>query len=110
MNPSVTITLAPTKAAKPGWLSRLVVGFRAHICRHEFRLSDLTETGIALPEKPPQNSGYYIWLDYYTKLSVHPANSERVSWTCCKCGKEYRAHCGLDVLSRSRGTVRPTSI
>jgi hypothetical protein len=105
MTSAVNIILAPTKSGKPGWLSRLVVRFRAHICRHEFRLADLTETGIAQPEKPAGSARYSEWLDYYARLSSHPANSERVTWACCKCGKEYRAHCGLDVLSRSRGTV-----
>lgn len=28
----------------------------------------------------------------------HPWHTERVTWSCHKCGKEFRAHCGLDVL------------
>lgn len=71
-------------------------------CSHEFILSDLTLTGIQQPEKPSPNSAYYVWLDYYARLSSHPANSERVLWTCCKCKKEYRAHCGLDILSHGK--------
>jgi hypothetical protein len=83
-------------------LWRWVRGFRMAICRHEFRLSDLTDTNIAQPAKPPEGSGYYAWLDYYCGLSAHPANSERVKWACCKCGKEYRAHCGLDILNHGK--------
>lgn len=71
-------------------------------CRHEFRIADLTDTDIAQPATPPEGSGYYAWLDYYCGLSAHPANSERVKWACCKCGKEYRAHCGLDILNHGK--------
>lgn len=102
MTSAVNSILAPTKSGNLGWLPRPVVRF---LCRHEFRLTDLTETGIAQPEKPSRSARFSEWLDYYARLSSHPANSERVSWACCKCGKEYRAYCGLDVLSRARGTV-----
>ncbi len=25
---------------------------------------------------------------------------KRVAWPCCKCGKVFRAHCGLDISPR----------
>lgn len=69
--------------------------FRRPTCRHEFRYSDLKLTGIAVPPMPKDYEGAMQW---YRNQYSHPSHSERVSWLCRKCGKEFRAHCGLDVL------------
>jgi hypothetical protein len=69
--------------------------FGASACRHEFRYSDLKRTGIPVPPMPADFEGAMEW---HRKAHSHPSHSERVSWKCSKCGKEFRAHCGLDVL------------
>jgi len=32
---------------------------------------------------------------------------ERVEWPCCKCGKIFRAHCGLDITPKHGSVERP---
>lgn len=64
-------------------------------CRHEFRYSDLKLTGIPATPIPTDFEGAMEW---HRNEYRHPSFSERVSWRCHKCGKEFRAHCGLDVL------------
>lgn len=92
------------------FMLRFVRRLRLVVCRHEFRLAELTYTGILQPAKPAINAGYAAWLDYYLGLSEHPANSQRVSWPCAKCGKEFRAHCGLDILSRGKMIDPPSCV
>ncbi len=78
------------------WLRRL---FRP-ACRHEFRYSDLMLTGIPKPPDPRRGASreeLEKWGDEVV-CGKHPWHTERVSWKCHKCGKEFRAHCGLDVL------------
>ncbi len=64
-------------------------------CSHEFRNADLKLTGIPVPPMPNDYDGAMEW---YRNQFQHPSHSERVSWRCHKCDKEFRAHCGLDVL------------
>lgn len=78
------------------WLRRL---FRP-ACRHEFHYSDLKLTGIPKPPDPRRGcpkAELDRWGDEVV-CGRHPWHAERVSWTCRKCGKEFRAHCGLYVL------------
>jgi hypothetical protein len=86
------------------WLRNL---FRA-TCSHEFMLRDLRHTGIPEPERPPNGAGYDAHLKWHQEIYTHPSYAERVEWTCCKCGKVFRAHCGLDI-SPKHGFVRPRS-
>lgn len=98
----INITLAPTKSGKPGWLSRWVVRARAHMCRHEFHYEDLALIGIPVPPMPPRGAPWkecLKWADQ-TVGGNHPSHTQRVRWTCCKCGKVFFAHCGLDVLAK----------
>lgn len=83
-------------------LWRLVRGVFAYSCRHDFRNSDLSLTGIAIPVLD-KTAGYDAGLKYFAGLSAHPSHTHRVQWPCAKCGKLFFAHCGLDVLA-GRGT------
>lgn len=69
-------------------------------CRHEFRYSDLRLTGIPEPTQPGPGATQEEWRHWGDQVigGNHPWHTERVSWRCRKCGKEFRAHCGLDVL------------
>ncbi|MDP1580711.1 MAG: hypothetical protein Q8M02_10550 [Candidatus Didemnitutus sp.] len=94
------------RSAARRWLRGFFRRFRQAICRHGFRLADLTNTGIPQPAKPTENAGYYEWLNYYARLSAHPANSQRVRWPCAKCGKVFFAHCGLEIM-HTHGPILP---
>lgn len=74
------------------WLLKF---FCRAVCRHEFPYSTLKLTRIPAPPMPKDYAGAMEW---YRNQYSHPSFSERVSWTCRKCGKEFRAHCGLDIL------------
>lgn len=70
------------------------------VCAHEFRYADLRLTGIPVPPTPARGASMAElnkWGDEVI-CGKHPSHTERVSWSCHKCGKEFRAHCGLDVL------------
>lgn len=62
-------------------------------------------TGIPAPEAPNERSTYSHAMNYFMELHRHPSQAERVQWACCKCGKSFRAHCGLDILKH--GTIAP---
>jgi hypothetical protein len=76
--------------------------FRRSVCAHEFHLSDLQKTGIPPLETPIDRHDYRGWMTYYCNIYTHPSVTERVEWPCVKCGKVFRAHCGLDVLSHGK--------
>lgn len=89
--------MPPTKSKA---LPKLFTRIRQWFCRHRFHLDDMKDTNIPPPDKPHENAGLVAWHSYYANLPVHPSHTERISWCCQKCGKEFRAHCGLDVLSQ----------
>lgn len=70
------------------------------LCNHEFKPSDLTQTGIKEQEKP-ESSNYREWLAYYEGRDKHPSHTHRVWWPCHKCGKGFYAHCGLDIAPKN---------
>lgn len=69
-------------------------------CRHEFNLADLKRTGIKEPERPENGAGYDAHMKWHQSLYTGPWYTERVEWPCCKCGKVFRAHCGLDITPK----------
>lgn len=75
------------------------------VCRHEFDLNDLRKTGIQEPERPPNGAGVDAHIKWHQSLYTGPWYTERVEWPCCKCGKVFRAHCGLDI-SPEHGFIR----
>lgn len=80
-------------------LDNLRVAIRQYFCRHSFRLADLRFTGIPVPPRPATES-FYVMLTYFASLADHPSHRERVEWPCLKCGRVFRAHCGLDILNQ----------
>ena len=81
-------------------LARLVRLFiprlKQAVCIHKFDLDDLKLTGIEEPIKPYTNE-YDAWVQYLSGLNKHDSYLRRVVWPCYKCGKEFYAHCGLDI-------------
>ena len=57
---------------------KLLIRLRQALCRHRFDPADL---------KP------------------RPSPDGNVKWRCWRCGREYEAHCGLQVLSHGGGRV-----
>ena len=88
-------------------VSRMVRGFVRTRCHHAFRLEDLHKTGIPEPEKPADGASYQAWKDYHRELTEGPHHTERVEWPCARCGKVFRAHCGLDI-SPEHGPILPS--
>ncbi len=87
----------------------LVRGVFARACRHEFRLGDQSLTGIPIPEQPPRGASWkdcQKWADEVI-CGNHPSHTQRVQWPCCKCGKVFFGHCGLDVLSKHGHIASP---
>jgi hypothetical protein len=78
-------------------------------CSHEFHLSDLKRTGIKEPERPANDAGFDAHMKWHQSLYTGPWYTERVEWHCFKCGKAFRAHCGLDI-SPEHGFVRPQKV
>lgn len=78
-------------------LNKLINLFlRKVVCQHEFMIKDLKLTGIPdLP--PPTTNDYGLWQKYFEEVYTHESHTKRVSWPCCKCGKVFYAHCGLDI-------------
>ena len=54
-------------------INRMLHAVKVRICKHEFTLSDL-------------------------KMVNPDGGSDRVQWPCSKCGKVFKAHCGLDIV------------
>lgn len=79
---------------------RLLARLRSAVCRHRFRLADLTLTGIPIPPVPDRSSTYSACLEYFLELPRHPSHTHRVKCTCAKCGAVFFAHCGLDLVSK----------
>jgi len=96
----------PTRGRISRWFQRGVRWLRPIVCRHQFRLSDQSLTGIPEPEMPSAHASYAACLEWYQMRDKHPSFTKRVQWPCAKCGKVFYAHCGLDVLSRY-GTIQP---
>lgn len=55
--------------------------FKKKMCSHEFAIEDL-------------------------KMVNYDGAEDRVMWPCAKCGKEFRAHCGLDISPKHGPTFR----
>lgn len=70
-------------------------------CRHDFKLSDLEQTKIPEPVLA-RDASFDDAMKFEAVRWQHPSHTERVAWPCYRCGKEFRAHCGLDILSRYR--------
>jgi len=85
-----------------GWFKRVT-------CLHEFDLNDLRKTETPKPAKPEKNY-YKAWekyhMDFYTSDYVRKA----VMWPCCKCGKIFYAHCGLDIYSYGKPKKRMPNV
>lgn len=77
---------------------------RKIICKHRFAYEDLKLTGIPIEELPTPclHAPYIDWEYYFSNYVDVERNSEgykkRVVWPCDKCGKEFYAHCGLDII------------
>lgn len=74
----------------------LMTFFRHLFCRHQFKLQYLKLTGIE-PLPQPGKRDYKAWDKWHTQRLTHESETRRVSWSCCKCGKVFYAHCGLDI-------------
>jgi hypothetical protein len=88
--------------------SRLSAGlgwFKRVTCLHEFDLDDLRRTGIPEPEMPTGTS-YKEMCEYFHNRYEHESVTKRVAWPCCKCGKIFYAHCGLDIYSYGKPKKR----
>lgn len=79
---------------------------KPYFCKHEFELKDLKKTGIQEPEPPAKSASFDEHCKWHKSLYEGPWYTERVEWPCCKCGKVFRAHCGLDI-SPKHGFIRP---
>lgn len=101
-------TATPSAPLVGHTLENVVLCLRRFFCRHAFALRDLKLTGIPEPDKPYDGASYGAWLDYHRQLSEGPHHTQRVEWPCAKCGKVFRAHCGLDI-SPEHGPVLPDS-
>lgn len=82
---------------------------RESFCSHQFRLDDLQLTRIPVPPPPPTDASIKEHFEYLESLPGHLSHTERVSWRCAKCNREFRAHCGLDVSPRHGPLVREIS-
>lgn len=80
-------------------MSKLATAIRQFLCRHRFNLADLELTNIPVPPRPATES-FYVMLTYFASLADHPSHRERVEWPCRKCGRVFRAHCGLEILNQ----------
>ena len=80
--------------------NRITNWFKYTLCRHEFDIKDIKKTNIPEPPKPTCKSTFSEAMDYYMTIHAHPSNTERIEWACAKCGKAFRAYCGLDILSK----------
>lgn len=70
-------------------LERLVRWLKQRVCWHEFYTEDL----CAGYEKPKMPEGLTVEQEY-----EHDAFKKRVRWACAKCGREFYAHTGLDIV------------
>ena len=86
-------------------LRRVHAAFFGVVCRHEFDLTDLHQTGIKEPERPADGASFDAHMKWHQSLYTGPWYTERVEWSCAKCGKVFRAHCGLDI-SPKHGFIR----
>ena len=74
----------------------------ARTCHHRFRYEELALTGIEQPPNPGAGASWSECLRWADQVigGNHPSQTHRVRWTCCKCGKVFFAHCGLDILAK----------
>ncbi len=86
------------------FLGRILNRIARAKCQHEFRYRDMHKTGILQPPDPKPGASREELEKWGSEVVCgnHPWHTERISWTCCKCGKEFRRHCGLDVLKHGR--------
>lgn len=70
-------------------IDNIFLWFKQQFCLHHFYTEDLNE-GYTPPQMP---EGLTIEEEYR-----HPAFTHRVRWACAKCGKQFHAHCGLDIV------------
>lgn len=84
------------------WLRKF---FHHLSCRHNFRLQDLELTGIE-PLPRPTSKDYKDWERWWSSVDTHESHTKRVLWPCCKCGKVFYAHYGLEI-SPSHGPIVP---
>lgn len=85
-----------TEQGKRSTVQRLVMWFKRRQCNHEFKIKDLTLTGIK-PLKTPVSNDYHEWVEYFSKYYGHDSVTKRVWWPCHKCGKGFYSHCGLSI-------------
>jgi hypothetical protein len=78
------------------WLNEKLKTRRQKRCNHAFDLGDLKQTGIE-PPTIHKDATLQEKIRFNQNLSKHPSHTERVIWPCCKCGKVFYAHCGLDI-------------
>lgn len=64
-------------------VGRLVAWVRQRACRHRFAMEDLATVN-------------------------DDGGADRVAWPCDKCGKVFRAHCGLDIVPENGPAFRRT--
>jgi hypothetical protein len=67
-------------------VGRLIERIRQRLCSHRFALEDLTMVNRDSP------------------------GNDRVRWNCDKCGKVFRAQCGLDISPGNGPTYRRGSL
>lgn len=77
-------------------LNELLGILKNKTCKHEFDLVDLKQTGIPEHDRPSVND-YKGWVKWYADYYDSDHVQKRVAWPCCKCGKMFYAHCGLDI-------------
>lgn len=84
------------------WLKKIRIWLRQGTCRHEFRMGEQQLTGIPKPPEPAKNASYDVWLKYLSALNKSDWHLKRIRWPCCKCGKVFHAHCGLDIIKHGK--------
>jgi hypothetical protein len=86
-------------------IRRLVIGSKRAVCSHEFLLDDLERTGLAEPQKPTSRD-CKDWEKYLDELWYGDWRKFVVRWPCRKCGKVFKAFCGLDIAPK-HGRIVP---
>ena len=69
----MTTTAHGARSALTVGLGGVLMKLKQHFCAHRFALDDLT------------------------MVNKDSSGADRVSWPCDKCGKMFRAQCGLDI-------------
>lgn len=80
------------------WLRK----FFSRECEHEFNISDIKQLNRPAPTKP-STSGCAEWEVYFRELNSF-RKLDHVSCVCRKCGEEFKAHHGIQLIRKGKLT------